>query len=332
MANLTVTVKTSGGDYTTLNAALAAQSGDLVANTRILTIECYGMTDTTAAATGAGYTTSASYYIKIVSADRHNGTAKAVSGGTNYYLSTANSAAALSLAAEYTRVDGLEVSAARSSNYENAIGMNVVLGTGLIENNIVHDCLALNSNGSGYGIIYYAGCTIRNNIVYNTGDRAITAASGYSTDSIHNNTIYNYGTQQTTVAGFYAPATAGGTVKNNLVVKGANGGACYDYGGLTPTTNGGSDTSGEIDSLTAADLFTSVTASSEDLRLKAGADAINVGTDLSATFTTDIVGTTRPTGANSWDLGAFEYVAAAGGAASYYSSYYYPRVVAELGA
>ena len=35
---------------------------------------------------------------------------------------------------------------------------------------------------------------------------------------------------------------------------------------------------------------------------------INVGDDLSSSFTYDAVGTTRPTGADTWDLGFFEYV------------------------
>ena len=67
--------------------------------------------------------------------------------------------------------------------------------------------------------------------------------------------------------------------------------------------NGSSDASGNsgLQNLTSANLFTNVTAGSEDLHLKAGAAAIDVGTDLSATFTTDIDGTTRSV---PWDIGA----------------------------
>ena len=44
MANKTVTVKSSGGDYTSLNAALAGESTNLVSTLDgILTIECYAM-------------------------------------------------------------------------------------------------------------------------------------------------------------------------------------------------------------------------------------------------------------------------------------------------
>ncbi|MDV7392544.1 hypothetical protein RZS08_14355, partial [Arthrospira platensis SPKY1] len=72
MANATVTVKSSGGDYTSLNAALAGEVADLTSNCHgtggpgILTIECWNFEDTTAASTGTGYTTSADYYINII--------------------------------------------------------------------------------------------------------------------------------------------------------------------------------------------------------------------------------------------------------------------------
>lgn len=60
-------------------------------------------------------------------------------------------------------------------------------------------------------------------------------------------------------------------------------------------------------------LFTDITtyglganSSLNDLTLQAGSPALNVGTDLSAYFTTDFAGNTRPTGSNTWDLGAYE--------------------------
>jgi hypothetical protein len=56
----------------------------------------------------------------------------------------------------------------------------------------------------------------------------------------------------------------------------------------------------------------------KDFHLAPGdTDAINKGVDLSATFTTDIDGQTRPTGANTWDIGADEYVSAGPGSKNY---------------
>ncbi|MCA9408904.1 MAG: right-handed parallel beta-helix repeat-containing protein [Candidatus Omnitrophica bacterium] len=55
----------------------------------------------------------------------------------------------------------------------------------------------------------------------------------------------------------------------------------------------------------AADQFVSLTGGSEDFHLIAGADALNMGDDLSGTFTTDIDNTTRPIG-GIWDVGIDE--------------------------
>ncbi len=52
--------------------------------------------------------------------------------------------------------------------------------------------------------------------------------------------------------------------------------------------------------------FVSTSSGYEDLHLKEGADAINVGASLSGTFTDDIDGETR---SGTWDMGADEYYA-----------------------
>ena len=69
-----VTVKSSGGDYTSLAAAIAGEAGDLVAADEWLHVECYAMQDTSQVAV-TGYTTNASCYIKIDTplSERHQG-------------------------------------------------------------------------------------------------------------------------------------------------------------------------------------------------------------------------------------------------------------------
>jgi hypothetical protein len=42
-------------------------------------------------------------------------------------------------------------------------------------------------------------------------------------------------------------------------------------------------------------------------QLQSNSPAIGVGTNLSTTFTTDLLGNVRPTGANTWAIGAYEY-------------------------
>ncbi len=55
--------------------------------------------------------------------------------------------------------------------------------------------------------------------------------------------------------------------------------------------------------------FTDVTVSPPNLRIQTGSAAMDVGVDLSATFTTDMDGDPRPYGP-AWDIGADEYRAA----------------------
>ena len=65
--------------------------------------------------------------------------------------------------------------------------------------------------------------------------------------------------------------------------------------------------------------FVSITDSTRDYRLGSGSALINVGTTDSGNAATDIIGTARPSGA-SYDVGAWEYVAAASGLATATSS------------
>jgi len=72
------TVKPSGGDYTTLNACLAANQQDLVAADKYFDVEIDGTwasADTTAVAGLTNYTTDATRYINIytTAAARHLG-------------------------------------------------------------------------------------------------------------------------------------------------------------------------------------------------------------------------------------------------------------------
>jgi hypothetical protein len=48
-------------------------------------------------------------------------------------------------------------------------------------------------------------------------------------------------------------------------------------------------------------------SASNVLSLQGSSPAINIGTDLSSYFTTDYLGEARPTGASTWDAGAYEY-------------------------
>ena len=71
-----------------------------------------------------------------------------------------------------------------------------------------------------------------------------------------------------------------------------------------------------MESEPSGDQFVSTTGGSEDLHLKAGADAIDAGTDLGTSpdgVEIDIDGRDRDAEGDTWDIGADEYEAVAGG-------------------
>jgi hypothetical protein len=72
----TVTVKPSGGDYPSLQAALEGEAADLVALNRQLDIECYSMADTTKVNMPAAFVTDPDHFIHIYTplSERHTGT------------------------------------------------------------------------------------------------------------------------------------------------------------------------------------------------------------------------------------------------------------------
>lgn len=105
------------------------------------------------------------------------------------------------------------------------------------------------------------------------------------------------------------------TAFNTTAIKNcyASSGASTAYNGGTLTTSASSDTSGSTGlqsiaySTSSGAKFTNITSGSENFTLQSGSALIGVGTDLSATFTDDIIGVTRTV---PWDIGAFKFVAA----------------------
>lgn len=324
MANATVTVKASGGDYTSLNAALAGESADLTANCHstggagILTIECYAMSDTTAASTGTGYTTSADYYINIVvpTAERHLGV-----WSTSKYRLITTGLAQITCQANFTRFEGMQVSA------------------GTIDDNNIN---GIKIDGS-YGI-YITNCLItRVEKSYTYGNYA--AAIDFGTDVGGSNWAWNniiadwdFGAAKTKVCGIVTTNHSSGNtyLYNNTVigVSGRNSGIVDGFGSVIAINNIVSGFADGFDgdsgwgngfhassNYNASDLasdapgansrnsqtFTFVDADNGDYHLAAtDGGARDYGTNLSASFTTDIDGQTR---SGTWDIGADEYSA-----------------------
>jgi hypothetical protein len=310
MANKTVTVKSSGGDYTSLNSALAGESTNLVSNTRILTINCTGFEDTTAATTGAGYTTSSSYYIKIVG---DNYTGKSSSSCYRLNIVTTGYITILNITAGSTQVYNVGFTGHYVEDYRTITAID--MSSGPQSNYVVDSCIFYDLFNTSYtltsaiGILWSRDATIRNNVFYNlshsscaNGSKALYEIGGFGSPIVENNTIYNVAVSSS--VGIYITCT-NATVRNNLVLNSGT-----DYYPVTTwnifSTCGSSDTSGTsgLRSLVASNQFTNLGAGTEDLSLKGGADSIGVGTDLSSSFTTDITGATRTV---PWDIGAFMY-------------------------
>jgi hypothetical protein len=294
MADKTVKVHSDGGptyDYTSLNAALSGESGALPG---ILTIDCYNFQDTTQADTGTGYTgNDSTHYINIKAHDSHSGV-----WSTSAYRLISTSIC-LNVSEPYTIVDGLQINVSSISD-QSALKFDADSDYSTIKNCII--------KGSG--------SSSQENGIY----------SGGSENLIFNTIVFNIGTHGSST-GIYA--TAGSNIYNCTIISGVNaygilsfGGAAvikncyvyassgYAYDGSTLTTCASSDNTGTLGLRTIAvntTNFTNVTGGSEDYHLPLGSALIDVGTDLSATFTTDIDGQTRPTGANTWDIGADEY-------------------------
>jgi hypothetical protein len=80
------------------------------------------------------------------------------------------------------------------------------------------------------------------------------------------------------------------------------------------------------------DLFVDCTSPGIDLHLESsGHNALNNGVDLSSSFTDDIDAETRPTGANTWDIGADEYGAASNSTPSAPTTPYSNNTSAQTG-
>ena len=325
----TVTVKSSGGDYASLNAALAGESADLVALDRQLTIECYAMQDTTAASTGTGYTTDATRYIHITTpvSARHAG----IFTTAKYYMNVA-SAVCVAIKENFVRVSGLQFSSSTSTNVRTA---GIVVDSQTTSNDIrIYNNIFRGETNSGDITAGFDGvvieesngpnthATIFNNILYGYYLRSYSTTQvpycngiilRYAGDSaLYNNTVYKCCT--CVFIGPYGTIT----VKNNLAARVTSAfSACAgapDVVAYNASDDGTADDWGGTGNR-INQTFTFVDAAGGDFHLAstdAGAKDYGVSDPGSGLFSDDIDGVTR---SGSWDIGADEY--ASGAPASY---------------
>lgn len=305
-SQLKKTVKPSGGDYTSLEACMNANEQNLVSADKYFDVEIDGSWSSadTSAVTIHNYTTDATRYINIytTATARHSGKYDT----TKYRIEADASVALISMPGSFFYVEGIQGTNTNTAGHGHVVYTYVSAGgTTRIRSCIfigagtshTYDCQA---SGAG-AILHVWNCVGKTSSGSNVFGG--TETSGGVVNILNCVGIANSGS-----------AFAGNT--SDIAVKN-----CYGYsasgtaigGTITVTTSASDD--GSASTATVAyttDTFVNVTGGSEDFHLVAGSGLINQGTDLSATFTDDIDGTTRPTGAGTWDIGVDEYVAATG--------------------
>ncbi len=314
VTNRTVTVKSSGGDYTSLSAAIAGEAGDLVSLDRQLTIECYAMADTTAIRIdNTAWTTDATRYILITvpSTERHAG----FYSTSKYRLEVANDNALELDYGEYVTLEGLQVYS--TGNYAT---LSLGTGTAAASNITIRQCIIRGSSSITYkGPLYItgSGSALANTYVYNNLIYGTYTLSGIGRciqfDTVGNYYIYN-NTLASCGTGMYRN---NGTVvaKNNLVSVTTQLGygtfaAGTDYNRTNVSTLGYSVTGGGNTHDAASRTFTFVNSGSSDYHLQesdVGAKDQGVSDPGSGLFSSDIDGETR---FGTWDVGADEYPSA----------------------
>jgi hypothetical protein len=297
------TVKPSGGDFTTLDAALdhlVASHANLVTADVYAEIKIDGTWSTadTAPVTIAGLTTDATRYLKIytTAAARHKGV-----WSTGYYmLNVANATAITWTSVSNVWIDGLQIGkSSESAHYQDCIqGSGSVTET--TNEFLVSNCIGRHAKNNSYRCMFLDAEVVASRIfLYNIIDyNHGTAANQYNCSVYVGNgefTCYNC-----TFIGGYRGIRAGVTgVAKNCYAYGSN--AAYS-GTITKTTCASSDTTGTagLQSIAVnASNFLNVTAGTEDFHLAGTGSALfEAGTDTSGdsapmNFTTDIDGETR---------------------------------------
>lgn len=288
-----------GGDYVSLNAALSGESADLVTNTRLLTINCYAGNDTTLADTGSGYTTNSSYYIYITcpAGERHVG----VWDESKYRmtLTRTTNGGGLIVQESYTKIEFIQIwlKCNASLTYIQAIRQ----ATGGLNPCYMDSVILRYSVTSGScqyvgGIYWYeADLYARNMIIYDMS--GTTNGYGISIDGVSgvDGYLYNITVVDCSHNGIMSTVVNGAVTKN-----------CLAHNCATGFTN-----CNETTDSTGNPTFVNESGDNFDID---SADTVckDHGTDLTAESWRSLVDIANRNRGTTWDIGAFEYVAAGG--------------------
>jgi hypothetical protein len=299
-AELKHTVMPSGGDFTTLDAAIdhiAASHADLVSADLYASIEIDGTwssEDTALVTVPATIITDATRYLRVytTAAARFDPHGPWDTGA--YILHLAGSKCIYNNYTANLYLDGLQLQATGVNGTGDSPFINTggvaVLSNCIVRGDPAEDTYAQYGISSGGGTVY-----VYNTIIYDisTNGTALCRCISNATGAMH---VYS----TIGIGGNYGLRRTSGTVTAKNCYFG--GSVAGDYNGtITKTTCASSDTTGDtgLQSIpVSAATFVNVTPGSEDFHLASGSALIGVGTDTSGdaapmNFTTDIDGDSR---------------------------------------
>lgn len=291
------TIRSSGGDYTSLTSWEAGEQGNLVSLDEIHTAECYDDwgSGLSTSLNIDGSTTDSTRYMKITvaSGHRHNGTFQSAF----YIVADTGNTVCIRLNDPWCHLEWLDIDAATNSKY----GIYAPLQPCVLKN-----CLVKSTGGNYCYLLQYN--TTPTSVVQSC--LAVGGARGFSITHV---TLYNCVVSGCT-SGVVADAGEStrysiyNTVVRNCTTNWLSTGV--DLGSSHNATSSASDDAPGSNSVTGVASGDFVDATNNDFHLASGSVLIGAGTDLSATFTTDIDGDTWPSG-SAWDIGFDYYVSAA---------------------
>lgn len=306
-ATITKTIKSAGGDYSSLSA-FEALDRDIVANDEVMIADCYDLSDTTEV-NFTGWTTDSTRYIIVQSNVPHGGI-----WNTSAYRLTSAFTVAINIGVNYTRIQGIQITGTGSGDYgSNGIKIANGVTNVIIERNLIRSTYTgAQGSGTHYGIDVSPNLTahkISNNIIYgfaNSGNNGKGLNSGiYAASYIYNNTVFNCDVG-------VADGGPGALYKNNIVktcdtdwsvsAVGTSNNNCSEDG-THPGTSG----------QTGAVTFVSEAGGSENLHLASGdtvakANGADLSGDASYPISVDIDNVVR---SGTWSIGADQFIATA---------------------
>ncbi len=325
---VTKTVKSSGGNYSSLSAWEAGEQGNLVTADEIREAECYSFQDTTQVLIN-GSTTDSTRYMRIFTptSERHDG-----KYNTSKYRLELSDQHAMMLGDAYVRVEGIQVKVTLATNSVHHItaimGLwNFALASGTSQR--VSHCVVVcdatgrtdNSNLRGFFIEAGASSTAPVPILYvwNCMVLHIGSGAGYNDHKgFHcggqdgDMVVYNCTADDFDFGYHKAGSNTSFLVKNCLAsnssigfnANGSSFAAGSDYNVTTDATSppgSNSDTSSTVSFVDSANgdfhLLSSDTGAKDQ--------GVDLSSDPTLAFSTDIDGQTR---SGTWDVGADEVV------------------------